>query len=227
MEIVSRTPDWREELRRVLVLPSYTIGEEIANAITHGLGVVLAIAGAPILLTIAPKEPTAMVSVGIYSLTMFLLYLVSTLYHSLDVCRAKKVFQVLDHCTIYLLIAGTYTPVSLLCIGGATGWTLVAIVWTAGVLGIVLNAVDMRKFRVLSMVCYMAMGWCVIFFLPQLLAAIDTVSLILLVTGGVVYTVGAVIYGIGVTVRYMHSLWHVFCLAGSVFHFLVVCRICG
>ncbi|MEF2796264.1 MAG: hemolysin III family protein, partial [Hydrogeniiclostridium sp.] len=178
---MSRNPGWREERRRVLALPSYTIGEEIANAITHGLGAALAAVGAVVLMMHAPGDALSLASAGIYSLTMFLLYLVSTLYHSLEVCKAKKIFQVLDHCTIYLLIAGTYTPISLLCIGGQTGWLLAGIVWTAGVIGIVLNAINMKKFRVVSMICYLAMGWCVLFFLPSLLASIDSLSLVLLV----------------------------------------------
>lgn len=227
MEMVSRNAVWREKRRKLLALPRYTLGEEIANAITHGLGAALAAVGAGILLVHTHSDPLSLISAGIYSATMFLLYLVSTLYHSLAVSRTKKVFQVLDHCTIYLLIAGTYTPISLLCIGGNTGWLLVGIVWTAAVVGIVLNAVNMRRFRVISMVCYLAMGWCVLFFLPALLRGIDSVSLILLVTGGVLYTVGAVIYGLGRTVPYMHALWHVFCTAGSIFHYLVVYRICG
>lgn len=227
MELVSRNAFWREKRRKLLALPRYTLGEEIANAITHGMGAALAMVGAVFLLVHAQKNLLSLGSAGIYSATMFLLYLVSTLYHSLAVSRAKKVFQVLDHCTIYLLIAGTYTPISLLCIGGETGWLLVGIVWAAAVVGIFLNAVDMRRFRVISMVCYLSMGWCVIFFLPALLKGMDSLSLTLLVIGGVLYTVGAVIYGIGRTVPYMHALWHVFCAAGSIFQYLVVYRICG
>lgn len=217
----------RDQRRKALMLPRYTLGEEITNGITHGLGAVLAVVGTVALLIHALKNALSLVSVSLYSASMVLLYCVSTLYHALGVNRAKKVFQVLDHCTIYLLIAGTYTPISLLCIGGSTGWILVSIVWAAAVVGIVLNAVNMRKFRVVSMICYMAMGWCVIFFLPALLAAIDTVSLVLLVAGGVLYTGGAIFYGVGRKVKYMHGVWHVFCLAGSVLHFLVVYRICG
>lgn len=227
MEWVSRNAFWREKRRKILSLPRYTLGEEIANAITHGLGAALAMIGGIFLLLHAQKEPLVWISAGVYSATMFLLYLVSTLYHSLAVNRAKKVFQVLDHCTIYLLIAGTYTPVSLLCIGGESGWFLVGIVWIAAIVGIVLNAVNMRKFRVISMVCYLAMGWCVIFFFPALLRGMDSFSVLFLVIGGVLYTVGAVLYGIGRTVPYMHALWHVFCAAGSVFQYLAVYRICG
>lgn len=216
----------RLQKRLHLALPKYTLGEEITNAITHGLGAALAIAGLVVLIIYAPKTPLAIVSVCLYGAAMFLLYLVSTLYHSLGVNRAKKVFQVLDHCTIFFLIAGTYTPISLLCIGGTVGWVIVSIVWGVGILGTVLTAVDMQRFKVFSMACYIALGWCIILFIKPLLDHMDQTTLILLVAGGVLYTVGAVIYGIGRKISYMHALWHLFCLAGTVFHYFVVLRIC-
>ena len=202
------------------------MAEEITNAVTHGLGAALAIAGLVVLLIYSPKTPLAIISVCLYGASMFLLYMVSTLYHSLGVNRAKKVFQVLDHCTIFFLIAGTYTPISLLCIGGTVGWVLVSIVWGVGILGTVLTAVDMHRFKVFSMVCYIALGWCVIIFIKPLIDSMDQTSIVLLVVGGVLYTVGAVIYGLGRKVPYMHSVWHLFCLAGTVFHYFVVLRIC-
>ena len=209
-----------------LALPKYSLAEEITNAVTHGLGAALAIAGLVVLLIYSPKTPLAIISVCLYGASMFLLYMVSTLYHSLGVNRAKKVFQVLDHCTIFFLIAGTYTPISLLCIGGTVGWVLVSIVWGVGILGTVLTAVDMHRFKVFSMVCYIALGWCVIIFIKPLIDSMDQTSIVLLVVGGVLYTVGAVIYGLGRKVPYMHSVWHLFCLAGTVFHYFVVLRIC-
>ena len=140
---------WR---RKRLGLPSYTTAEEIWNAISHGLGAAFAIVALVLLLVNGQHNALTMVSVSIYGSTMFLLYTVSTVYHALGVGRAKKVFQVLDHCTIYLLIAGTYTPVSLLSIGGASGWFLFGFVWAVSILGIVLNAVNMKRFRVVSMI---------------------------------------------------------------------------
>ena len=216
----------RAQKRIHLALPKYSLAEEITNAVTHGLGAALAIAGLVVLLIYSPKTPLAIISVCLYGASMFLLYMVSTLYHSLGVNRAKKVFQVLDHCTIFFLIAGTYTPISLLCIGGTVGWVLVSIVWGVGVLGTVLTAVDMHRFKVFSMVCYIALGWCVIIFIKPLIDSMDQTSIVLLVVGGVLYTVGAVIYGLGRKVPYMHSVWHLFCLAGTVFHYFVVLRIC-
>ena len=210
---------WR---RKRLGLPSYTTAEEIWNAISHGLGAAFAIVALVLLLVNGQHNALTMVSVSIYGSTMFLLYTVSTLYHALGVGRAKKVFQVLDHCTIYLLIAGTYTPVSLLSIGGASGWFLFGFVWAVSILGIVLN---MKRFRVVSMICYLGLGWCVLFFLRPLVESIDTTSLLFLVIGGVLYTIGAILYGVGRKIKYMHSVWHFFCVAGSFFHFLVVYNI--
>lgn len=216
----------RAQKRIHLALPKYSLAEEVTNAVTHGLGAALAIAGLVVLLIYSPKTPLAIISVCLFGASMFLLYMVSTLYHSLGVNRAKKVFQVLDHCTIFFLIAGTYTPISLLCIGGTVGWVLVSIVWGVGILGTVLTAVDMHRFKVFSMVCYIALGWCVIIFIKPLIDSMDQTSIVLLVVGGVLYTVGAVIYGLGRKVPYMHSVWHLFCLAGTVFHYFVVLRIC-
>ena len=213
----------RAQKRIHLALPKYSLAEEITNAVTHGLGAALAIAGLVVLLIYSPKTPLAIISVCLYGASMFLLYMVSTLYHSLGVNRAKKVFH---HCTIFFLIAGTYTPISLLCIGGTVGWVLVSIVWGVGVLGTVLTAVDIHRFKVFSMVCYIALGWCVIIFIKPLIDSMDQTSIVLLVVGGVLYTVGAVIYGLGRKVPYMHSVWHLFCLAGTVFHYFVVLRIC-
>ena len=226
MELLERKERARSRKRRLLRLPVYTIGEEIVNAITHGLGAVMAFRAFLSLLLSCPKTVLAATSLSIYGVSMVLLYLVSCLYHALAVNRAKKVFQVLDHCTVYLLIAGTYTPISLLSIGGAPGIFLTAFVWGVSILAIVLNAVDLRRFRVFSMICYIALGWCVIFFLRPLVQSVDTRSLVFLVAGGVLYTVGAILYGLGRTHKYMHSVWHVFCLGGSVFHFLVVWQIC-
>ena len=216
----------RSRKRRLLRLPEYTLGEEITNAVTHGLGALLALCALLAIIFSGPKTTLAATSLSVYGVSMFLLYLVSCLYHALAVNRAKKVFQVLDHCTVYVLIAGTYTPISLLSIGGAEGIFLTSFVWGVSILAIILNAVDMRRIRVFSMICYIALGWCVIFFFRVLLESVDTRSLIFLVTGGILYTVGAILYGLGRTHRYMHSVWHVFCLGVSFFHFLVVWQIC-
>lgn len=211
--------------RKELGLPQYTVLEEVLNAVTHGLGAVLSAVGLPILLLNCRRSPLVLVSVSIFGASMILLYLVSTLYHALGLCRGKKVFRTLDHCTIFLLIAGTYTPIALLCFGGTTGWTLFGIVWGAAVAGIFLNAVSVERFRVFSMICYLCMGWLVIFFLGPLLKSLDGASVRYLVAGGVCYTVGAALYGLGKKIPYIHSVWHLFVLAGSVFHYFVIYRV--
>ena len=216
---------WRAERRNQLNLPSYSVSEEIINAITHGVGALFAVAVLVILLAATPHNTKNIVSISIYGGTLFLLYTVSTLYHALGVTKAKMVFRILDHCTIFLLIAGTYTPITLLCLGGTLGWVMFFIVWAAAIVGITLNGVNMKRFRVVSMICYICMGWAVIFAIKPLMENLDPTAVVLLIVGGVFYTVGAIIYGKGKTVKYMHSLWHIFVLAGSIMHFIVVYHI--
>lgn len=208
--------------REELGLPCYTALEEVLNAATHGAGVLLAAAGLIRLLLCCRRDLLTVVSVSVFGGSMILLYLVSALYHGLNVCRGKRVLRVLDHCTIFLLIAGTYTPISLLCFRGATGWVLFGIVWGVSAVGIVLNAISVQRFRIFSMVCYIGLGWIVIFFLKPLLSCLDGASVRNLIAGGVFYTVGAVLYGVGKRKKYIHTVWHLFVLAGSVFHYLVV-----
>lgn len=214
---------WRNHARReVLGLPQYTLMEEIANAVTHGIGALLSVFGLVVLLLNCRRDALTVTSVSVFGGSMILLYLISTVYHGLGVNRGKRVLRTLDHCTIFLLIAGTYTPVSLLCFGGATRWVLFGIVWGAAVLGIVLNAVSVQRFRVFSMICYLCLGWVVVFFLGQPLSRLDGTSIFDLIAGGVCYTLGAALYGVGKKVRYMHSVFHLFVLAGSIFHYFVV-----
>lgn len=217
--------EWRAKRREELSLPRYSLSEEIMNAITHGVGVGLAIAGMIVLLVMGHHDPLTAVSVSIFGASMIMLYLVSTLYHALGVNKGKKVFQILDHCTIFFLIAGTYTPISLLCFGGSIGWTLFGIVWGVAILGIVLNAVNLHRYRKFSMACYIGLGWIVVFFFKPLVEHLDYTSIVLLVIGGVIYTVGAIIYGMGKRFKYMHSIWHFFVLGGTICHYFVIYRI--
>lgn len=213
---------WRAERRKQLNLPSYTVLEEVFNAITHGLGAALAIAALVILLVMAPHDPRTVLCNILYGSTLFVLYIVSTLYHALGINQAKKVFRVLDHCSIFLLIAGTYTPISLLIIRGAVGWVLFGVIWGMAALGIVLNAVDLKKFSKISTVCYLVMGWAVVFAIGPLVSSMPWPEIKLLIWGGVAYTVGAVLYGVGKNVKYVHSIWHLFVLAGSILHFFTI-----
>jgi len=206
-----------------LGLPTYTLGEELCNAITHGIGTLLAATALVLLLVASPGgNPLRTVSLVIYGATLILLYLFSTLYHSLRPNRAKKVFRVIDHCSIYLLIAGTYTPFSLLVIGGGWGIGIFIAVWVCALLGITLNAISLERFKGFSMVSYIGMGWCIVLVFSKLTAALSLLSINLLLLGGVLYTAGALLYAFGKRVRYMHSLWHLFVLTGSVVHFFSI-----
>ena len=212
----------RYKRQNELGLPNYTILEEIFNAITHGIGAALAIAAIVLLPIFAHKDALTITSVTIYASTLFVLYIISTMYHSLGITKAKKVFRILDHCSIFLLIAGTYTPICLTIMRGALGWTLFGIVWGTAVVGIVLNSIDVKRFSKVSLVCYLGMGWCVVAAFRPLLQKITMSELALLISGGLSYTVGAIIYVIGKKIKYMHSLWHMFVLAGSILHFFFI-----
>ncbi len=203
-------------------LPEYSISEELMNAISHGVGAILSIIAIILLIINSNFEIKSIVCVTIYSASLFVLYIISTLYHSLLPCRAKKVFRVLDHCSIFLLIAGTYTPICLLVLDSFVGWSLFFIVWIAAIVGIVFNSIDIKKFAKFSMICYIAMGWVVVIAFKPLIESITAGQLALLVWGGVAYTVGAVLYVVGKKQKYVHSVWHLFVLLGSILHFFMI-----
>lgn len=162
---------------------------------------------------------------AIYGSSMILLYTVSSIYHGLRPGMAKKVMQVIDHCTIYFLIAGTYTPIVLCAIAPvypAIGWGLFAGEWILAVLAATLTAIDLRKYRVFSMVCYIGMGWGVVFFLPQTMAVLGAAGFWILFAGGVAYTVGAVLFGLGKRMKWMHSVFHIFVVLGSLLQLITV-----
>lgn len=201
----------------------YTRGEEIFNAVSHGIGTLLSAAGCALLVVFAAirQDVWAVVSSAIYGATLILLYLTSTLYHSITGSRSKSTLRIIDHCVIFLLIAGTYTPYVLVTLRSTVGWWIFGIVWGAAIIGIVLNAIDMRRFRVFSMICYITMGWVIILAMNPLTAALAPGGVILLICGGVMYTAGIVFYALK-KFRYMHSIWHLFVLAGSILQFLSV-----
>ena len=211
--------------RRVLGLPRYTLGEEIFSSVSHGVSALLAVAAMVLLLVFCRKDPLAVSAVSIYGGSMLMLYSVSCIYHGLALNRAKVVFRSLDHCTIFLLIAGTYTPITLVCLGGTLGWAMFALVWLAAVVGVTLNAVDLERFKVFSMVCYLAMGWVVVLAMKPLRENVSPAGFWCLLAGGIAYTVGAVLYGLGRKVPYMHSVFHLFVLAGSVLHTVCVYQV--
>jgi len=203
------------------------LGEELVNAITHGVGALLAIAGLVVLVVRAAKYGTAInvVSVSLFGASMILLYLCSCLYHALADNKGKRVFQVLDHCTIFLLILGTYIPICLVNIGGALGWTLFGINTACALVGIVLTAVDMKRWKKLSMVLYVVMGWMCLIALPSIYRSLTPMGFGFLVLGGVCYTVGILFYRQKEKL-YRHGIWHVFVLAGTIFQFFTVYTNC-
>ncbi|MBQ9608919.1 MAG: hemolysin III family protein [Lachnospiraceae bacterium] len=209
------------------VLPDYTKGEEIFNMTSHIVGGVFGIAALVLtVITAATHHNTwGVVGGAIYGTTMILLYTMSSVYHGLKPSKAKKVMQVIDHCTIYLLIAGSYTPV-VLCnireVSRGWGWSLFGIVWGFAVLGIVFTAIDLKKYAVFSMICYLGMGWSIVFAAKPALASIEPKGIFWLLLGGIAYTIGAILYGLGKKKRYMHSIFHLFVLAGSILQFFCI-----
>ena len=196
------------------------MGEEIANSISHGIGTLLAIAGTVIAIVYSCFHGDAMsiVSASLYGAGLIILYLSSTLYHSLTNIKAKKVFQIFDHCSIFVLILCSYIPISLSLMRGALGWSLFGINAACAVIGIVLNSINVKKFQKISMILYILMGWSIIFVAYPVLSKIPFPGIILLVSGGICYTGGIVFFSLK-TPRYMHSVWHLFVLAGSVLHY--------
>lgn len=212
------------ETKHRISIPKYTLGEELMNSITHGIGAGLGIAALVLCVvkSCRPLDGYKLASSIVFGLTTTLLYLMSCLYHALKVNRAKRVFRVIDHCTIFLLIAGTYTPYTLITLRGTVGWVLFGVVWGVGILGIVLNAVNLRRYAKVSVACYIMLGWVVLFSIKQLVAALAPTGLWLLLLGGIAYTVGAILYGIGAKKRYFHSVFHFFCLLGTALHFFSI-----
>ncbi|TCT24242.1 PAQR family membrane homeostasis protein TrhA [Thiobaca trueperi] len=193
------------------------------NSISHLVGAVLALIGATVLVTLAGVEGGALriVSFSVYGATLFLLYLFSTLYHSLR-GRAKAVFQILDHHAIYLLIAGTYTPFTLLALKGATGWWMFGAVWGLALLGIIIDSFPRKGPRLLSLAIYLGMGWLVVFALDPLIAALPPAGFWWLLAGGLFYTVGVIFYVLDDRYPWCHGIWHLFVLAGSVSHYFTI-----
>jgi len=197
--------------------------EETANAITHGLGALLAIAALVLLVVFSSLEGTVWHIVGfsIFGATMVILYTMSTLYHGLRGNAPKKLFQKFDHMSIYLLIAGTYTPFCLTILNGWLGWTIFGIVWGCAVGGIIVKAFYTGKGEIISTILYLTMGWVIVFFIKPVYEAMSPAGFILLLTGGISYTFG-VYFFVKNKIRYSHSVWHLFVLGGSTLHFFAV-----
>lgn len=210
------------------ILPIYTKGEEVFNMTSHIVGASFGLVALVLCIVFSAihKNVYAVISSAIYGSMMIILYTMSSIYHGLNPQRkAKKVFQVLDHCSIFLLIAGSYTPFCLVTFrqhNEILGWTIFGVIWTMAILGIILNSIDIKKYKIFSMICYLGMGWCIIFTANLLPKLLGIPGVILLVTGGIAYTFGAILYGIGKKKKYIHSIFHLFILLGSILQFFCI-----
>lgn len=210
------------------VLPTYTKGEEIFNMVTHIVGGSFGIIGMIVclVLSIIHKNGYAIVGSIIYGISMIFLYTMSSIYHGLHPnLKAKKVMQVMDHCTIYVLIAGTYTPIllsSIRQVDPIIAWVIFAIVWILAIIGIVFTAIDLKQYKVFSMICYIVMGWLIIFRMDLLIKAIGIPGMLLILAGGIVYTLGTILYGIGRTKKYMHSMFHLCVILATLLQLLAI-----
>lgn len=202
-------------------LPDYTKGEEIFNMVSHIVGGAIGVFAlvACVIVSALHGDAWAVVASAVYGSSLILLYTASSVYHGLRPGMAKKVLQVIDHCTIYFLIAGTYTPIVLTRLrrfSPGWGWGIFGVVWGFAILACVFTAIDLKKYNVFSMICYIGMGWCIVLAIKPALACVPMTAIWYILAGGIAYTVGAVFYGIGSKYRYIHSVFHVFVVIGSV-----------
>jgi hemolysin III len=211
-------------LLRVRPRREQSLGEEIANSISHGAGLLAASIGIPVLIVNAARRGDAafIAACSLFSLTIVLMYVASTLYHALPAGKAKRVFKVLDHSSIYLLIAGTYAPFTLGVLRGGWGWTLFGIVWSLAVAGVALKASGKASNPILSTAVYLLMGWVVVIAVDPLFTRVPMAGLLWLLAGGLCYTGGVVFFATDSQLRYGHAVWHLFVLAGTVCHFFAV-----
>ncbi len=206
-------------------LPDYTVGEEIFNTVSHIAGAAFGVIALTICVVLSAMHHDVWGIVGsaIYGASMIILYTVSSVYHGMPAGTGKKVMQILDHCSIYYLIAGTYTPILLCAIRRESPvccWVLFGFVWGLAVIATVFTAIDLEKSAVMSMICYIGMGWCIVMAAGTAIRAIPFAGLMWILAGGIAYTLGAVLYGFGTKIRYTHSVFHLFCVAGSIMQFL-------
>ena len=209
------------------LLPDYTKGEEVFNTVTHivggGFGVIALVCC--VIVSALKNDVWGVVGSSVYGASLILLYTVSSVYHGLHKNTGKKVMQIIDHCAIFFLIAGTYTPILLGPIRRYSAiwcWCIFALVWGCACIGIIFNAIDLKKYAKFSMVCYIGMGWCIVLAVKVTLASIPLSGFLWLLAGGVAYTLGAMLYGIGTKRRYMHSIFHIFVVIGSILQFIAI-----
>ena len=214
-------------MSKAVSIPEYSLSEELISSVSHGIGAGLAVSACVLGIIKAARDIASVGAIGVVSAAIFgaamiMLYCMSSIYHALPVGDAKRVFRVIDHCSVFLLIAGTYTPYALVSLHGALGWTVFGVIWGLTALGIVFNAIDVDRFENVSAVINLVMGWMVVFTARYLTASIGSTGMKLLIIGGVVYSLGAILYGLGDKIRYTHSIFHFFVLGGSILHFLSI-----
>ena len=203
-------------------IPHYTLGEEIFNSVSHGIGAIFSIV-ALILMVVKAHGVVPETTVSLFGATMIILYTISCIYHALSPnVLGKKVLRVIDHCNVYLLVFGTYIPMALLGIGGVKGWIFFGGVGFVTLIGIILSCINIEKYQALEVICHLGNGWAALFAIPSLLQTMGMNGLIFLILGGVMYTLGSILYAIGAHKKYMHSVFHIFCLLGTFFHFITV-----
>lgn len=212
------------EKKREVAFMDYNLAEELISSISHGVGAGLGIAATVLVIVKAAHTHSGMTITAccLYGASLIFLYLMSCIYHALARNTAKKVFRVIDHCSVFLLISGTYTPYGLISLRGAAGWVLLGIIWGLTIIGIVFNAIDVDKYETVSAIINLLTGWSVLIVIKPLYAAIGTYGTVMLFAGGAAYTLGAILYALGDHIRYMHSVFHFFVLGGSICHFFSI-----
>lgn len=215
-------------LQKKYTFNGQTLTEEISNAISHGVGALLAAAGTGIIVVRAAMQGDlmAVLSTSLYGASLVILYLVSTLYHSFTSSKAKKLFRIFDHCSIFLLIWGTYTPVALSLIGGRTGMAIFLFQSICAIVGIILNVIDLNKWKSVSLILYVLMGWAIVINAAPVISLVDGRAITLLLSGGISYTVGIYFYVLSKKAKFTHFIWHLFVLLGSILQYFFVFLYC-
>ena len=209
----------KKKIKLNIKLPNYTVSEEIFNSISHGIGAIFSIV-ALILMVVKAHGILPETTVTLFGCAMIILYVMSCIYHALPPSlEGKKVLRVIDHCNVFLLVFGTYIPVSLLGVGGAKGWILFGVIGAFTIIGIVFTAINVDKYKVIATICHVINGWSILIGIPELINNAGHEGLLFMILGGVMYTIGSVLYGLGSKKKYMHCIFHVFCLLGTFFHF--------
>lgn len=213
-----------EKKKERISIPNYTLSEELINSISHGIAAGLSIWGLVMLIIKASKVGAmAVTTVTLFGTTMIILYTISCIYHALSPrITGKKVMRVIDHCNVFLLVFGTIIPIALVGIKGVYGWIYFGIVAIVTLLGIIFSSIDVDKNEKIEVVCHLVNGWSALFFIKPLINGVGMTGLILIILGGVMYSLGALLYGLGSKKKYMHSVFHFFCIAGTIFHYFAI-----